>query len=282
MLKINRSLNCNGRLLELQFPKVMGILNVTPDSFYDGGNYKTNADVINHVEKMILDGVDIIDVGGQSTRPQAQLISKEVELERVIPIIKAIKKHFESIVISVDTFYSEVAEAAVAEGAGIINDVSGFALSTNILKVAYQNNCPYVLMHSGGISAEIQTTEMQTDVVSNAIQFFKNKVAIIEQFGIKDLILDPGFGFGKTIAQNFELLNELSRIIDTIQLPILVGLSRKSMIYKTLNTDAMHALDGTIVANTIALLNGASILRVHDIAAAKVAIKIVDATVKKY
>lgn len=267
------SINCNGRLLDLTTPKVMGILNVTPDSFYDGGKYDQVSSALKKVEQFIDEGVDIIDIGGMSSRPGAEMITEDEELKRVLPVIKEIcEKHSEQIV-SIDTVHSKVAEAAILSGASIVNDISGGNIDSEIYKVCIKYNAPYVLMHMQGIPSHMQDKPEYEDVILDILNEFKTKVDKLERMGLKDVILDPGFGFGKTIEQNYRILERLSsfKILDC---PILVGLSRKSMLYKSLDISSKDALNATTAAHMVALRNGARILRVHDVKEAIEAIKI--------
>lgn len=266
--------NLNGMPFDLSQPKVMGILNITPDSFYDGGNYLTVKDAINQVEKMIAEGAAMIDIGAQSTRPQATFISAEEETNRLLPLLKIIRKEFPTIHLSIDTFHAAVAEKAIAEGADIINDISGGTMDAAMFSVIAKNNTPYVLMHIQGNPENMQQAPSYKNVVEEVDAFFTKQIEKLHQLGATKIILDPGFGFGKNIAHNYALLKQLS-IFKKHQLPILVGVSRKSMINKVLNIKAADALNGTTVLNTIALLNGASILRVHDVKEAVEAVKLV-------
>jgi len=267
-------LNCKGRLLVVDKPLVMGIINVTPDSFYSGSRFNLASDVLPQVEKMIKEGASIIDVGGQSTRPGSQQLSAEAELERVIGIIESIHFNFPDTVISIDTFHAKVATEAVAAGASMVNDISAGGLDLNMISAVSSLNVPYVCMHMKGTPATMQQHAQYENIALETLDYFVKKVEQCRKAGIKDVIIDPGFGFAKTIEQNFLLLKQLP-ILRTLELPILCGLSRKSTVYKTLAVPVEESLNGTTVINTIALLNGANILRVHDVKEAKEAIELV-------
>ena len=262
------NINIRGRLFDLSKPKVMGILNLTPDSFYDGGVHNEINKIEDHVNKMVNDGMDILDIGGYSSKPGAKNISVDEELSRVIPILKHIRKIFPELVISIDTFRSKIASASLNEGADIINDISGGTLDKNMMSVVAKYNCPYILMHMQGNPQNMQNDPSYENVTLEIIQYLAQRIKIAYDNNIVDLIVDPGFGFGKTLEHNFEILNNLEKfnVLDT---PILAGFSRKSMIYKTLNTSSKKALNGTSSLNTIALMKGAKILRVHDVKEAK-------------
>ena len=258
------TINCKGKLIDLSTPKVMGILNITPDSFFDGGKFDSDKKILNHVEKMISDGATFIDIGGQSSKPNASFVTINDELKRVVPVVDLILKNFPETLISIDTFNSEVAKACVENGASIINDISAGNLDDNMLETVARLQVPYIMMHMKGNPQTMQTLTQYDDLVKDILFYFSEKVAKARSFGINDVIVDPGFGFAKNVEQNFELLSKLE-LFQMLELPILVGLSRKSMIYKTLNTDVENALNGTSVLNTIALSKGATILRVHDV-----------------
>ena len=243
------------------------------DSFYDGGSYSNNKDVINKVGKMLEDGADIIDLGGYSTRPGAKNISIEEEEKRTIPIVKLILKTFKNAIISIDTFRSEVAKKALDNGALIVNDVSGGDLDSNMYKIVGKFNVPYIMMHMKGTPKNMQNNPQYKNVTVEIIKNLSQKIKKAESFNIRDIILDPGFGFGKTTNHNFKLLNDLN-LFKNLDRPVLVGVSRKSMIYKTLDIKPENALNGTTSLNTVALLNGANILRVHDVKEAKEVIKL--------
>tara|TARA_B000000609_G_scaffold44188_1_gene31983 strand:+ start:47 stop:880 length:834 start_codon:yes stop_codon:yes gene_type:complete len=262
------NINIRGRLFDLSKPKVMGILNLTPDSFYDGGVHNEINKIEDHVNKMVNDGMDILDIGGYSSKPGAKNISVDEELSRVIPILKHIRKIFPELVISIDTFRSKIASASLNEGADIINDISGGTLDKNMMSIVAKNNCPYILMHMQGNPQNMQNDPSYENVTLEIIQYLAQRIKIAHDNNIVDIIVDPGFGFGKTLEHNFEILNNLEKfnVLDT---PILAGFSRKSMIYKTLKTSSEKALNGTSSLNTIALTKGAKILRVHDVKEAK-------------
>ena len=262
------NINIRGSLFDLSKPKVMGILNLTPDSFYDGGVHNEINKIEDHVNKMVNDGMDILDIGGYSSKPGAKNISVDEELSRVIPILKHIRKIFPELVISIDTFRSKIASASLNEGADIINDISGGTLDKNMMSIVAKNNCPYILMHMQGNPQNMQNDPSYENVTLEIIQYLAQRIKIAHDNNIIDIIVDPGFGFGKTLEHNFEILNNLEKfnVLDT---PILAGFSRKSMIYKTLKTSSEKALNGTSSLNTIALTKGAKILRVHDVKEAK-------------
>ena len=270
------TINCAGTLIDLNTPRVMGILNQTPDSFYDGGRYINPKAVLNQVEQMLFNGASFIDVGGYSSRPGAADVSEQEELNRVIPTIKAVIKAFPDAVISIDTFRSGVAKAALHEGAAMINDISAGNLDPKIYQVAARHQVPYILMHMRGTPQTMTTLTDYDNVVMEVAQDLAKKLKEIRSYGVNDLIVDPGFGFAKNLEQNYSLLGKLDHL-KLLNAPILVGLSRKSMIYKLLHTDPENALNGTTAANTIALLKGASILRVHDVAPAMEVVKLVGA-----
>ena len=264
MLHPQTTLNCNGQLLDLTEPIVMGILNVTPDSFYDGGKYENENMMLSQVEQMVVDGASIIDVGGMSSRPGAEIIDEEEELLRVLPIIQKIKQHFPKIIISIDTVKARVAEESVAAGASIINDISAGSIDENMFPMVAKLDVPYILMHMQGKPEDMQQKPDYQDVTLEVLDFFIKKVGELRALGVKDIILDPGFGFGKTIEHNYHLLKKLT-IFKILDLSLLIGISRKSMIYKVLNNSPQEALNGTTVLNTMALERGAKILRVHDV-----------------
>ena len=269
------TLNIRGELLDLSTQKVMGILNVTPDSFYDGGYYNSNAKILKQVEKMIRDGATIIDIGGYSSRPGADDIPEKIELDRVIPSLKDCKKYFPETYFSIDTFRSKVAEECINNGADIINDISGGNLDNNMMKAVGKYQIPYIIMHMKGNASNMVKKAKYDDIIGELISYFSKKIDDAAKFNIKDVIIDPGFGFAKNISQNFELLNNLD-FFKNLKMPLLVGLSRKSMIYKTLNIKPDKALNGSIVLQTISLIKGANILRVHDVKEAVECIKLIE------
>ncbi len=269
------SINCNGKLIDLSSPKVMGILNVTPDSFFDGGKYTSEITIINQVEKMLSEGATFIDIGAYSSRPGAKFISEEEELNRILPIIKILVKTFPEIIISIDTFRSEVAKQCVLNGAAIINDISAGSLDKEMFKTVAELQIPYIIMHMQGTPKNMQLNPTYTNVTQEILYYFSKKTAQLRALGVNDIITDIGFGFGKTIKHNYQLLNQLE-LFKNLETPILVGISRKSMLYKPLEISPEIALNATTSANTIALLNGANILRVHDVKEAMECIKIVN------
>jgi dihydropteroate synthase len=250
--------------MDISTPRVMGILNITPDSFYDGGRYARDKDVLQHAENMFNEGAAIIDVGGYSSRPNASDISIEEEKNRVLPAIRSIVRHFPESILSIDTFRSEVARSAVGEGALLINDISGGDLDSGMFSTVAQLKVPYICMHMKGTPQTMTDFSAYDNLMHELIAYFHSKVDQLHSLGVADIILDPGFGFAKNVEQNFQLLRSLERL-RIFRKPVLVGLSRKSMIWKTLNSTAEEALNGTTALNTIALLKGASILRVHDV-----------------
>ena len=273
--QIKTSLNVGGKILDLSAPKVMGILNITPDSFFEGSRTQSEKEILTQAEKMLTEGADILDLGAYSSRPGATDISVEEEKQRLIPAVKLIVKHFPEAVISVDTFRASIAKKAIESGAHIINDISGGNLDQEMFKIVGKLGVPYILMHMKGTPQTMKDLTDYVDLCSEIKLYFSEKIAQLKQAGVKDIVLDLGFGFAKNIKQNFELLKQLADF-RTLGFPILAGLSRKSMIYKTLDIDANKALNGTTVLNTIALLNGASILRVHDVKEAKEAILLIN------
>ena len=271
------TINCKGTLIDLSSPKVMGILNITPDSFFDGGKYKNDTDILIHVKKMLVDGATFIDVGAYSSKPGAIKISEDQEIKRILPVIDLLIREFPDIIISVDTFRSKVAELSINAGAAIINDISGGNMDENMFKTVAKLQVPYIIMHMLGTQQNMQKNPIYSDITHELISFFSDKIFKLHQLKLNDIIIDVGFGFGKTIDHNFELLKNLS-LFKNLDTPVLVGISRKSMLYKTLDISAQEALNATTSANTIALLNGANILRVHDVKEAVEAIKIVNKT----
>ncbi len=268
------TLNCRGRLLVVDKPLVMGIINTTPDSFYAGSRFQGTDAVAAKAEEMLTDGADILDIGGQSTRPESKRISEEEESQRVITAIKDLIKRFPGTIISVDTYYSGLARIAVEEGASIVNDVSNGAFDKNMLAVVASVSVPFICMHMLGTPETMQKEPSYDNVTREVLDFFIRRKKECSDAGIKDIIIDPGFGFGKMIHHNFELLKNLA-VFKMIECPLLVGLSRKATVYKTLQVSAEDAMNGTTVLNTIALLNGADILRVHDVKEAREAITLV-------
>lgn len=269
------TINCKGHLIDLASPKVMGILNITPDSFYDGGAHKNDKDVLNHVENMLNEGATFIDVGAYSSKPNANHVSETDELKRILPIVELILSKFPETILSIDTFRSEVAKQCIETGAAMINDISAGLLDDNMLPTIANSQVPYIMMHMRGTPQNMQQQTTYNDLVKDVLYFFSKRIAIAKSLGIVDMLIDPGFGFAKTLEQNYELLNKLE-LFKIIEHPLLIGISRKSMIYKTLKTTAQEALNGTSVLNTIALQKGVSILRVHDVKEAAECIKLIE------
>lgn len=268
------TINCNGNLIDLKNPKIMGVLNVTPDSFYDGGKFKNEDTIVLQVEKMLSDGATFIDIGAYSSRPGAAHVSEAEELKRIAPIIKLLVSKFPEIIISIDTFRSKVADECLTLGAAIINDISGGNLDPEMFNIAVKHKAPYIIMHMKGTPQNMQENTDYTNLITDILKYFSEKIKLGHSKKLNDIIIDPGFGFSKTLEQNYELMQKLE-LFKSLKSPILVGISRKSMIYKLLDTDAKNALNGTTILNTIALLKGAHILRVHDVKEAKECIKLV-------
>ncbi|MCS6820967.1 MAG: dihydropteroate synthase [Microscillaceae bacterium] len=261
---MKKTLNLNGTLLSLEKPCVMGILNITPDSFYAGSRVQTEKEILSQAEKHLSEGATFLDVGGYSSRPNAEHISEQEELQRVLPAIRLIRQHFPQAYISVDTFRAEVAKQAIYEGASIVNDISGGSLDSEMFPTVAQAKAPYVLMHMKGTPQTMTTLTHYDNILAEILQYFAQKIEKLTELGIKDIIIDVGFGFAKTLEQNFYLLKHLQQF-HTLGLPLLVGLSRKSMIWRTLQISPEEALNGTTALNMVALLQGATILRVHDV-----------------
>ena len=257
-------INCNGQLIDLFTPKVMGVLNITPNSFFDGGKYKNETEILFQVEKMLIEGATFIDIGAYSSKPNAEFVSENEEISRIVPVVNLVLKHFPNTILSIDTFRSQVAHATIESGAAMINDISAGNLDSNMYETIAKYNVPYIMMHMRGNPQTMQTLTDYDDIVKDILFYFSEKVAQVRSFGINDIIVDPGFGFAKTTAQNFEVLNKLE-LFSNLNVPVLAGISRKSMIYKTLNTTSQDALNGTTVLNTLALTKGAKIVRVHDV-----------------
>ena len=270
------SINCKGKILNLTQPVVMGIINATPDSFYEGHLKLNQQQILSLANKMIQDGAAILDIGGLSTKPGSSPVSIQEETDRVLPVIENIHNAYPGMILSIDTYNSAVAKAAVLAGASIVNDISGGNLDSNMLDTVGALQVPYICMHIQGTPATMQQQPYYADVVKEVLDFFINKIEACKNAGITDVIIDPGFGFGKTIEHNFKLLKALS-VLSITNRPVLAGLSRKSTIYKTLGTTAAQALNGTTVLNTMALLNGAAILRVHDVKEAREAVMLYNA-----
>lgn len=257
-------INCKGQLIDLSIPKVMGVLNVTPNSFFDGGKYKNEDEIILQVDKMLFDGATFIDIGAYSSKPSAEFVSEQEEIDRIVPVIESILKHFPKTLLSIDTFRAEVAKISIENGAAIINDISAGELDEKMFAVIAQYNVPYIMMHMRGNPQTMQSLTHYDDIIKEILLYFSEKVKKARSLGINDLILDPGFGFAKTTDQNYDVLQKME-LFNLLELPVLAGVSRKSMIYKTLNNTPQEALNGTTVLNTIALTKGAKILRVHDV-----------------
>lgn len=257
-------INCKGELIDLSIPKVMGILNVTPNSFFDGGKYKNENKIISQVDKMLSEGATFIDIGAYSSKPSAEFVTEQEEIDRIVPAIELILKHFPEALLSIDTFRAAVAKASIESGAAIINDIAAGELDDKMFDVIAKYNVPYIMMHMRGNPQTMQSMTQYEDIVKEMLFYFSEKVRKARSLGINDLILDPGFGFAKTTDQNYEVLQKME-LFNVLELPVLAGVSRKSMIYKTLGNTAQEALNGTTVINTIALTKGAKILRVHDV-----------------
>lgn len=266
--------------MTLDTPRVMGVVNVTPDSFYAGSRFTEEKEILRQVEKMLLEGADFIDVGCHSTRPGAATLTVDEEVRRLRPALAAIVRAFPGAAISVDTFRSEVAKIAVSEGASIINDISGGQLDEHMFETVASLRVPYILMHMRGTPATMATMTEYENLVNELISFFHSRLSQLIQLGATDVLIDPGFGFAKTREQNFELLNALDEF-RILPYPLVVGLSRKSMIWKTLNIRPESALNGTSALNTIALLKGAAILRVHDVKEAKEVVALVSEVIRR-
>ncbi|MCO5270016.1 MAG: dihydropteroate synthase [Brumimicrobium sp.] len=272
--RLNKQIICKDNLIDLSFPLVMGVINVTPDSFYKGSRNDSVNTVLNRVKIMVDQGVDIIDVGGISTRSGADLMTEKEELERILPVIQEIRQKYPNLLVSIDTFRSSVAKQAVECGAHIINDVYGGRMDSKMFEVVAELNVPYILMHSRGDASNMQSLCYYEDVVQDVILELSKAIKNLRELGVKDVIIDPGFGFAKNLEQNYELMRGLS-YLELLNCPLLVGISRKSMVYKFLECSPETALNGTTVLNTIALLNNTSIIRVHDVKEARETIKII-------
>ena len=275
-LMSKKTINCKGKLINFNKPLVMGIINATPDSFFAKSRVINKTEIVLKVEKMLLDGVDFIDLGGQSTRPGAEKISTEEELNRVIPLIKELSTLFPDLIISIDTFNSKVAYHAVQVGASIINDVSAGDFDLEMFETVKKCKVPFIIMHMKGNPKTMQLNPEYEDIVLNQLDYFSQKLMKLIESGINDLLIGPGFGFGKNLTHNYELLSKL-HVFKVFELPILVGISRKSMIQKLLNINTEEALNATTALNMVALKNGASILRVHDVKEARQCVKIGEA-----
>jgi len=272
-IPMKQTINCRGKLINFSTPQVMGVTNVTPDSFFDGGKYNTESGIIERAKMHLDAGASILDIGAVSTRPKAELIPESEERERLIPAVKLLRSNFPEASISVDTFRSSIAKAAVEAGADIINDISGGTMDNKMFSTIAQLQVPYVLMHIQGTPETMQDNPHYKDVTIEVISDLMLKLDQLKNLGVHDVIIDPGFGFGKTVGQNFSLLNDLKQFA-VLGHPILVGLSRKSMINRVLGSNPETALNGTTALNMIALERGASILRVHDVKEAMECVKL--------
>ena len=258
------TVNCKGNLVDLGTPRVMGIINITPDSFYDGGKYKDETEIIAQVETMLANGASFIDLGAYSSRPGADHVSENEELGRIIPIVKLLLKTFPDILISIDTFRSKVADECLGHGAAVINDISAGTLDPKIFEIVGKHQAPYIMMHMKGTPSTMQGMANYKDLLKEMLYYFSEKVALARTYGVNDIILDPGFGFAKTLEQNYEILRKF-KLLHALDLPILTGVSRKSMIYGLLKTTPKNALNGSTALHMYALANGSQILRVHDV-----------------
>lgn len=273
---MKKTINIKGELLDLSTPVVMGILNITPDSFYEGSRKQNEVDILKRVEEIILQGGTIVDIGAQSTRPSSQFLSSEEEIERLSPALSAINREFPNVILSVDTFHADVAKVCVQDyGVAIVNDISGGNLDVDMFQTVADLHVPYILMHMRGTPQTMQKLNNYDDLIQNIAYYFSEKVAHLHRLGVNDIILDPGFGFSKDVSQNYELMRHLN-FFENFELPLLVGISRKSMITSFLEVASSEALNGTTVLNTYALMNGANVLRVHDVKEAYEAIKITE------
>jgi len=267
------TINCKGQIIDLSTPKIMGILNITPNSFYDGGKYSLENNALSQVEKMLVEGATFIDIGAYSSKPNAEFVSEKEEINRITPIVKAVLKEFPETLLSIDTFRSSVAQECINNGAALINDISAGSLDGKMMEVIASNNVPSIMMHLRGTPQTMQSLTKYDDLIKEMIAYFSDKIEKARSLGINDLIIDPGFGFAKTLDQNYEILSNLE-LFKMLELPILSGVSRKSMIYKTLDINPEEALNGTTVLNTIAITKGANIIRVHDVKEAMECVKL--------
>tara|TARA_B100000959_G_scaffold259306_1_gene294858 strand:- start:155 stop:985 length:831 start_codon:yes stop_codon:yes gene_type:complete len=274
------TINCAGKLVDLSTPKIMGILNVTPDSFYDGGVHSSDKKILNHVEKMLKDGAFFIDIGGYSSRPNGKNIDENEELNRVVPALELVNNNFPETIISIDTFRSKVAETCLNSGASIINDISAGEMDKKMMKIVGKHNVPYIMMHMKGNPQNMINKTSYDDMIKEIVKYFSKKINQAISFKINDLIIDPGFGFAKDLKQNYDLLGNMD-LLKILNKPIMVGISRKSMIYQSLKTNAKESLNGTTVLNTVSLIKGASILRVHDVKEANECVKLICALNKQ-
>ncbi len=267
------TLNCRGRLVDLSTPKIMGIINATPDSFYSKSRVATSDDLKIRIEQMIAEGVDIIDIGAYSSRPNADHISQEEELNRLLPLVEFIKKDYPGLLISIDTFRAKVANECIQRGVDLINDISGGQIDDELLEVIANKEVPYILMHMRGTPQTMMQDTQYEHLTNELLHYFSKGIQKAKQTGVNDVIIDPGFGFSKTLEQNYQLLNQLDAL-NSLEVPMLIGISRKSMIYKALDSSADKALNGTTALHMIALSKGANILRVHDVKEAVECVKL--------
>jgi dihydropteroate synthase len=273
-------INCKGNLIDLSTPKVMGILNVTPDSFFDGGKYKDETTLLSQTEKMLAEGATFIDLGAYSSKPNAEFVSEDEELHRAVPVVELILKHFPEAIISIDTFRSKVAAACIESGAAIINDIAAGLLDEAMIPTVGKYKVPYIMMHMRGTPQTMVKLTQYDDIIQEMLKYFSERIVAARKHGIDDIIIDPGFGFAKTLQQNYEVMGKLELFSTITGLPLLSGISRKSMIYKLLGTTPQQALNGTTALNTISLMKGAKILRVHDVKEAMETVKLYNATME--
>lgn len=272
-------INCKGRLVDLSSPKVMGILNCTPDSFFDGGKYRNEAELLTQAEKMLAEGADFIDVGAYSSKPNAEFVTEDQELQRAVPVVELLVKHFPDVLISVDTFRAKVAEATINAGAALVNDIAAGLLDEDMIPTVGKLKVPYIMMHMRGTPQTMVKLTQYDDIIQEMLLYFSQRIAEARRHGIDDIIIDPGFGFAKTLEQNYEVMNKLE-LFKIVGLPLLSGISRKSMIYKLLGTTPQEALNGTTALNMVSLMKGAKILRVHDVKEAVETVRIYQAMLK--
>ena len=269
------TINCNGKLIDLNTPRIMGILNLTPDSFFDGGRYQIEEEILKQVEIMLSEGATFIDLGGYSSRPGAKDVSAEDERSRVLPALELILKNFENILVSIDTFRSEIALECIETGACMVNDISAGSMDEKMFETVARLQVPYIIMHMKGRPQDMRTHTTYQNLVKDIIYYFSEKVFELRALGLNDIIIDPGYGFSKTLDQNYEILG-CSELLKNLELPILTGISRKSMLYKVLECGPEDALNATTAAHSIALMKGTNILRVHDVKEASETIRIME------
>ena len=272
---MRKSINCRGKLIDLGTPKVMGILNLTPDSFYDGGRYSKESEILKRVEAMLIDGATFVDIGAYSSRPGAAHVSPEEERTRLLPALRTLLKEFKDLIVSVDTFRSQIARESIEAGASMINDISAGSLDEEMFETIAELQVPYVIMHMRGNPQTMQKETDYDNLVKEIILYFSERVFALRRLGVNDVIIDPGYGFSKTLEQNYELLGR-SELLKSLDLPVLTGISRKSMLYRLLGTGPEEALAATLAAQTVALMKGTSILRVHDVREAVESIQIIE------